>query len=81
MLFSTTQLSRVHRLEEHSVHLVANGVELKRINSSLLLGTVLQQNLNGTKTSAYPKKAKASCSISDQKTARRMFGSIQNRLQ
>ncbi len=45
MLFSTTQLSRVHRLEEHSVHLVANGVELKRINSSLLLGTVLQQNL------------------------------------
>ena len=45
MLFSTTQLSRVHHLEEHSIHLHANGVELKQTNNTLLLGTVMQQNL------------------------------------
>jgi hypothetical protein len=28
MLFSTTQLSRVHHIEEHSIHLHVNGVEL-----------------------------------------------------
>jgi hypothetical protein len=40
MLFSTTQLSRVHHLEEHSIHLHGNGVELKQTNNTLLLGTV-----------------------------------------
>jgi hypothetical protein len=45
MLFSTTQLSRVHHLEEHSIHLHANGVQLKQTNNTLLLGTVMQQNL------------------------------------
>ena len=47
MLFSTTQLSRVHHLEEHSnsIHLHANGVELKQTNNTLLLVTVMQQNL------------------------------------
>jgi hypothetical protein len=45
MLFSTTQLSRVHHLEEHSIHLHANGVELKQTNNTLLLGIVTRQNL------------------------------------
>ncbi len=79
MLFSTTQLFRVHRLEERSVHLVANGVELKRINSSLLLGTMLQQNVKWNEdisrkisschgTLSILKKLKhRSCSISDEK--------------
>ena len=45
MLFSTTQLSRVHHLEEHSIHFLANGVELKQTNNTLLLGIVTRQNL------------------------------------
>jgi hypothetical protein len=35
MLFSTTQLSCVHHLEEHSIHLHANGVELKQVYNPL----------------------------------------------
>ena len=45
MLFSTTKLSCAHQLEEYSVHLNINGVELERTNSSLLFGIVMQHNL------------------------------------
>ena len=46
MLFSTSQLSRVHQLDEdRSVHLHANGIELKRTKCAALLGTTLHQNL------------------------------------
>ena len=45
MLFSTTQLSRTHQLDDRSIQINTNGVELKRTNSSLLLGTVMEQNL------------------------------------
>jgi hypothetical protein len=39
MLFSTSQLSRVHQLDEdRSVHLHANGIELKRTKCVALLG-------------------------------------------
>ena len=45
MLFSTTQLSRTHQLDDHSIQLNTNGVGLKITNSSLLLGTVMEQHL------------------------------------
>ena len=45
MLFSTTQLSRTHQLDDRSIQINTNGVELKRTNSSLLLGTVMEQNI------------------------------------
>ena len=46
MLFSTSQLSCVHQLDEdHSVHLHANGIELKITKCAALLGTTLHQNL------------------------------------
>ena len=45
MLFSTTQLSRTHQLNDHSIQLNTNGVGLKITNSSLLLGTVMEQHL------------------------------------
>ena len=45
MLFSTTQLSRTHQLEDHSIQINTNGVGLKITNSSLLLGTVMEQHL------------------------------------
>lgn len=46
MLFSNTHVpSRVHHLEDRSVRLNANGVDLERTNSSLLFGTVMQHNL------------------------------------
>ena len=44
-LFSTTQLSRTHQLDDHSIQLNTNGVGLKITNSSVLLGTVMEQHL------------------------------------
>ena len=46
MLFSTSQLSCVHQLDEdRSVHLHANGIELKITKCAALLGATLHQNL------------------------------------
>jgi hypothetical protein len=46
MLFSTSQLSRVHQLDEdRSVHLHAKGIELKITKCAALLATTLHQNL------------------------------------
>ena len=57
MLLSTLQLARVHNLEDHQVNLTANGQMLERVNTTRLLGTELQQNLDwnsdtNTKTSS-----------------------------
>ena len=49
MLFSTPQLSRVHKLDDCCLQLTANGKELERINSTRLLGTEIQQDLSWTK--------------------------------